>query len=108
MNTVKKILNDNLILFNKLNTEGEEIQIGNYNEEIKEIQEALDLLNSKCIIKYLWKIIDDIDTTGDIAKFDDKFYRKRVEKLQKKRWNTDITSDGYTLDLSKMKCDKLV
>lgn len=104
MNTVRKILKENLNLFNKLNTKGNEFQVGNYFEDIKEIEEALALLNNKCTIKYLWSIIDDIDTTGDIAKFDDKFYRKRVEKLQKKRWDTGITSNGYGLDLSNMKC----
>jgi hypothetical protein len=60
----------------------------------------------KEIIKFLWDILDDIDSTGDIAKFNDRFYRERVEKLQKKRWQTGITTDGYTLDLTEMKVPK--
>ena len=59
--------------------------------------------SDKEIIKYLWQIIDDIDTASDIAKSDDALYRGMVEKLQKKRWNTGITTDGQTLDFSKMK-----
>ncbi len=55
------------------------------------------------VIEYLWQIIDDIDTASDIAKSNDVAYRNMVEKLQKKRWKTGITSDGHTLDLSKMK-----
>lgn len=55
------------------------------------------------VIESLWRIIDDIDTAGDIAKSNDVVYRKIVEKRQKERWETGITSDGYTLDLSKMK-----
>lgn len=55
------------------------------------------------VIKYLWQIIDDIDTASDIAKGNNVAYRGMVERLQKKRWNTGITTDGYELDLSKMK-----
>jgi hypothetical protein len=55
------------------------------------------------IIKYLWQIIDDIDTAGDMAKGNDKAFRNMVEKLQAKRWLTGITSDGYTLDFKNMK-----
>jgi basic membrane lipoprotein Med (substrate-binding protein (PBP1-ABC) superfamily) len=51
----------------------------------------------KQIIEYLWQIIDDIDTLSDIAKENDVVYRNMVEKLQKKRWNTGITTDGYKL-----------
>ena len=61
---------------------------------------------SKEIIEYLWQIIDDIDTASDIAKSNDAVYRNMVEKLQKKRWNTNITTDGYKLDLTKMKAPK--
>ena len=45
----------------------------------------------------LWDIIDEIDTTSDIAKENDEWYRKRVEHLQKRRWETGITTDGYNL-----------
>ncbi len=60
----------------------------------------------KKIIEYLWQIIDDIDTTSDIAKSNDVAYRDMVEKLQKKRWDTGITTDGYKLDFTKMKLPK--
>ena len=48
-------------------------------------------------LETLWDILDDIDTTSDIAKENDAWYRKRVEFLQKKRWDTTITTDGYKL-----------
>ena len=54
-------------------------------------------MNKEETIEYLWKIIDDIDTTSDMVKKDDEAYRRIVEKLQKKRWKTGITSDGYVL-----------
>lgn len=55
------------------------------------------------IIEYLWQIIDDIDTASDLAKGNDVAYRKMVDKLQKKRWKTGITTNGYKLDFTKMK-----
>lgn len=49
------------------------------------------------IIKKLWQIIDDIDTIGDIAKSDDKLYRRMVEKKQIERWELPIECDGQTI-----------
>jgi hypothetical protein len=51
------------------------------------------------IIEQLWAIIDDIDTYGDMAKNDDKAFRAMVERRQKDRWKTGITTDGYTLNV---------
>ena len=48
-------------------------------------------------LETLWDILDDIDTASDIAKKNDSWYRKRVESLQKKRWDIGITTDGYKL-----------
>ena len=48
-------------------------------------------------LETLWDILDDIDTASDVAKENDAWYRKRVEALQKKRWDTTITTDGYKL-----------
>ena len=48
-------------------------------------------------LETLWDILDDIDTASDMAKENDAWYRKRVEALQKKRWDTTITTDGYKL-----------
>lgn len=38
------------------------------------------------VIFQLWKLIDDIDTIGDIAKSDDKLYRRFVEEKQRGRF----------------------
>jgi hypothetical protein len=52
----------------------------------------------KATINELWAIIDDIDSYGDMAKDDDKLFRKLVERRQLDRWNnTDIRTDGYSL-----------
>lgn len=59
-------------------------------------------MNKIEVIEALWKIIDNIDTIGDIAKDDDKFYRRLVEKEQIKRWDLPIKTDGYILDLSEI------
>jgi len=48
-------------------------------------------------LETLWDILDDIDTASDMAKANDAWYRKRVESLQKKRWDTMITTDGHKL-----------
>ncbi len=49
------------------------------------------------LVETLWDIIDDIDTMDDVCRGDDVAYRKAVRRLQKKRWETGITTDGYTL-----------
>ena len=51
------------------------------------------------IIETLWDIIDDIDTVSDMVKSNDAAYRKHVERLQDRRWETGITTDGYTLSI---------
>jgi hypothetical protein len=57
----------------------------------KAAEQALEALET------LWGILDDIDTASDMAKENDAWYRKRVEALQKKRWDTMIETDGYKL-----------
>ena len=61
------------------------------NDLRKAAEMALEALEA------LWDILDDIDTASDMAKENDAWYRKRVEALQKKRWDTTITTDGYKL-----------
>ena len=57
-------------------------------------------MNETQMIEFLWNLLDDIDTAGDIAKSDDKLFRGLAEKAQSKRWDIGITSDGYDIDLS--------
>ena len=71
-----------------------------YDKAITAIKAALEAKDEPvAIIEQLWAIIDDIDTYGDIAKSDDKLYRSMVERRQKERWGTGITTDGYTLNI---------
>ena len=46
---------------------------------------------------FLFQLLDDIDTLGDIAKSDDAGYRAAVERIQKRRWESGIRTDGYEL-----------
>lgn len=62
----------------------------------------MDIGTAKEVIEFLFQIIDDIDTASDMAKSNLEAYQKRVNNLQKRRWETGITSDGYTLDFSNM------
>lgn len=57
-----------------------------------------DMSKDEMII-FLWGITDDIDTYGDMAKSDDAAFRRMVEKRQKDRWKTGITTDGYVLTI---------
>lgn len=60
------------------------------------LSEERDINRMRDDIKFLWKLLDDIDTASDIAKGNDALYRKLVEARQKKR-HERITSDGYSL-----------
>lgn len=43
-------------------------------------------VNKDELIFQLWRIIDNIDTFGDMAKSNDKAFRSLTEKEQRKRW----------------------
>ena len=42
----------------------------------------------------LWNLLDEIDTISDLAKDNNEFYRKLVEKVQRRRFQFGKT-DGY-------------
>jgi len=51
------------------------------------------------VAQYLYQLLDDIDTAGDIAKGDDKLYREIVERTQAKKGAVVAECDGYTVIL---------
>ncbi len=55
-----------------------------------------DWLDYRVISVFLWRLLDDIDTASDMAKSNDAAYRKRVEKLQRRRFEVS-TSDGFDI-----------
>lgn len=61
------------------------------------ISECNDIKFLRDAVISLCQIIDDIDTCGDMAKHNDRFFRNLVEAKQAERWNLGITSDGYNL-----------
>lgn len=52
------------------------------------------------LVEFLWDLLDDIDTADDMAKSDDAAYRRIAHRIQKRRWETGITTDGHTLDIT--------
>lgn len=60
------------------------------------LSEVTDSARLRADVEFLWQLLDDIDTTADMAKENDKWYRARVEMIQGKR-HQRITSDGYKL-----------
>jgi hypothetical protein len=74
------------------------------NSRIQEQYKRIKELDAT--VRCLWDLIDDIDTASDIAKSDDIWYRKRIEALVDHRWATGVTTDGYTLDLTKLTSTK--
>jgi len=84
---------------------GDYVDLREFDEKAKPIITAIKqalaapVQEPVAIIEQLWAIIDDIDTYGDMAKSDDKLYRGMVERRQKDRWKTGITTDGYTLNV---------
>ena len=47
--------------------------------------------------EFLYSLLDDIDTASDIVKGNDAAYRSLVEKLQARKCETGIASDGHRL-----------
>ena len=74
----------------------ESVAVG-WKKQLAASQAYAEQLREK--IEALWGIIDDIDSYGDMAKADDKLFRSLVEKRQKDRWETGITTDGYVLNM---------
>lgn len=49
------------------------------------------------IIAFLWRLLDNIDTLDDAIKADDGAFRNAVRKHQRRRFETGMTTDGYSL-----------
>ena len=64
---------------------------------------AVKKMDKDEMIKFLWMLLDDIDSAGDMFKADDKAYRKYVVRKQRQRFETGITTDGYTLTIPQEK-----
>lgn len=49
--------------------------------------------------RFLFDLLDDIDSCDDIAKSDDKLYRGMVEKVQRRRFEVaDVTPDDVVFN----------
>lgn len=60
----------------------------------KDAADTIEMLTNQ--VKFLWGLLDDIDTVSDMAKSNDKAYRNAVEKIQLKRQQV-AESDGYEI-----------
>ena len=56
--------------------------------------------NYKEIANFLFGLLDDIDTAEDIAKNDDKWFRKMAHKAHRRRFEV-ATTDGYSVTFNK-------
>lgn len=64
-------------------------------DDVKQLRERFEAMTG--LVDALWGILDDIDTTSDMVKTDDQAFRKRVEELQRRRWDTGVVTDGYRI-----------
>ncbi len=46
--------------------------------------------------EFLFSLLDDIDSVGDVVRTDDKAYREVVERIHKRRYEVAST-DGYSI-----------
>jgi len=51
-------------------------------------------------IVFLWDLLDHIDTLDDAIKTDSPIFRDAVRKAQRRRFETEITTDGMSLDMT--------
>jgi hypothetical protein len=58
--------------------------------------------------EYLWQLLDDISTAGDMAKSDDERFRRLVEKIVEKRSKVANSYDGHTLVWEKSVKDEII
>ena len=67
-----------------------------------DIYEFVDVRYLQRVVVHLYELLDDIDTTDDMAKEHDSTYRKIVQKLQAKKNDSGVSSpDGYSLAIEK-------
>lgn len=55
-----------------------------------------DPVDYEAAARFLFDLLDDIDTLDDMAKADDAAYRAAVQKVQRRRFEV-ATTDGYTV-----------
>ncbi|NQY41704.1 MAG: hypothetical protein HRT80_16610 [Henriciella sp.] len=70
------------------------------DQEIKKLVSDVERLER--VGQRLFALLDEIDTADDIAKENDAWFRKRVQYLQRKRFEVAST-DGYTVTLLEVK-----
>ena len=65
---------------------------------------AQDAARYKFAFEHCYGLLDDIDTAGDVAKYDDKLYRQIVENTHIKRLKFS-GSDGYAITIKAQAID---
>jgi hypothetical protein len=53
----------------------------------------------EAVARYLWALLDNIDTLDDACRGDDLAFRNHTRREQKRRWEIS-SSDGYTIMFS--------
>lgn len=60
------------------------------------LAKVTDVETLQSIVRFLYDLLDWVDTADDMAKSNDSYYRKLCQGYQRKR-HARITSDGYDL-----------
>ncbi len=63
------------------------------------LQDGAVRMSKTEIIVFLWNLLDDIDTLDDACKSDDHAFRNMTRNAQRRRFETGIKTDGYSLTL---------
>jgi len=56
-----------------------------------------DSATLRLMVTQLWGILDDIDIASELCGDDNDQYRRIIEMLHQKRYNTGLTSSGFTI-----------
>jgi hypothetical protein len=49
------------------------------------------------MVNQLWLLLDDIDIASELCGDDNEKYRAVVEMIHQKRYNTGLSSNGFTI-----------
>ena len=73
--------------------------LSNFNENInnREARNKGKEPGWENMAKELWQLLDDIDTTDDVARSDDIAFRRKVRSISKRRNQHMYSADGYNL-----------
>ena len=61
------------------------------------LNDVNDTATLRLMVTQLWALLDDIDVASELCGDDSDQYRRVVEMVHQKRYNTGLTSNGNTI-----------